>query len=208
MPKSFFTKDGSNFFHVSSAFQKSIRRCDEHRALYYATELDLSGEIDYVWYRLFVMASEDIGMADSYIPGRLKALHDIYLFLKAKNNKHKPERLPFVNAVILMARAKKSRLVDNKLCLYYDLRDTIPKPEYIDAVFDMHTKEGRAKNRGNDHFYIHSAAIANYDPARVPDEFSVRNYVWNQYRKKDGLAPLTEEMKQTGQVDYGSEDNQ
>lgn len=192
--RSFFTQNGSNFFHVSSAFQKSIRRYDEHRALFYATELELSGQIDYVWYRMFVISSEDIGLADPDIPVRLKALHEIYEMHKAKKNKHKPERLPFVHAVMMLTRAKKSRIVDNKLCMYYDLRNEIPHPDFPDYTFDMHTKEGKAKGRGNDYFYFESAKIENVGIKAVPDEYKIRDLVWNLYRKREGKPELTPEQ--------------
>ena len=48
---------------VTSALQKSIRRGDERGAVFWASELDLSGYGKYVWKRLKIIASEDIGPA-------------------------------------------------------------------------------------------------------------------------------------------------
>jgi hypothetical protein len=44
--------------------QKCIRRGFEEEAQFWATELDLAGYGAYVWKRLRIIASEDIGLAD------------------------------------------------------------------------------------------------------------------------------------------------
>jgi replication-associated recombination protein RarA len=44
--------------------QKCIRRGLERDALFWATELDRSNFGEYVWKRLRIIASEDIGIAD------------------------------------------------------------------------------------------------------------------------------------------------
>ena len=58
------TPGGYRCDECASAMQKSIRRGLERESLHWATELDLAGYGDYVWRRLRVIASEDVGMAD------------------------------------------------------------------------------------------------------------------------------------------------
>ena len=50
---------GYDFFEVSSAMQKAIRRADTGVAGFFALELWMSGYKDYVWKRLFTISAED-----------------------------------------------------------------------------------------------------------------------------------------------------
>src|ERR1019366_494517 len=60
----------------TSAMQKCIRRGLEEEALFWATELDLEGYGAYVWKRLQIIASEDIGLADSNVCVQVRALYE------------------------------------------------------------------------------------------------------------------------------------
>ena len=53
------TKGGYDFYEVSSAMQKAIRRADIAVAGFFALELWESGFRDYVWKRLFTISAED-----------------------------------------------------------------------------------------------------------------------------------------------------
>ena len=53
------TKGGYDFFEVSSAMQKAIRRADVAVAGFFALELWESSFRDYVWKRLFTISAED-----------------------------------------------------------------------------------------------------------------------------------------------------
>ena len=178
------TQSGLDFYVCASVFQKSIRRGDEHLALYYGTEFFLSGYDEYVWFRLRVIVSEDIGLVNTNIAAEVNALYDTYLKMKKKKNKHKPEKLQFVHAIMLVVRSKKSRLVDNKLCYYFDHRDKIDVPEIPDYVYDMHTIKGKIMKRGNDHFYEESAKIENVGVSEK-EEYEYRDFVWKLYQQDD-----------------------
>ena len=65
------TQKGYEFFEVSSAFQKSIRRCMEDEALYWAIELWNSNYKEYVWKRMLIIASEDVGLAEPTMPQQI-----------------------------------------------------------------------------------------------------------------------------------------
>ena len=188
MAGEFYTKNGYNFYHVASAFQKCIRRGMEHDALYWGTELYKSGQANYAWFRMQVIVSEDCGLANPTLPAQIEALYQTYLRFKEKGNKHDPQKLQFVHAILLLVRSKKSRLVDNKLCYYFDLEAEVKKPGFPDFVFDQHTREGRAKGRGNEFFYEESAKIENWGQEEVPDEFEFRDMVRALYLKRDGKA--------------------
>ena len=162
------TISGLKFYTVASAFQKTIRRGMESEALFYGTELMLSNYDEFAWFRMRVIMSEDIGIANPTLPAQIEALYSAYTAMKAMKNRHAPERLPFVHAIMLLARSPKSRLVDNKLSQYFSFRDKMETPEFPDFVFDKHTREGREMGRDFDHFFNESAQLVN-----IPAELAV-----------------------------------
>src|SRR6266511_4394470 len=89
---------------VASALQKCLRRGDERGALFWATELELAGHGEYVWKRLRIIASEDVGIADSTVALTVRALYDNWRELSKQvrgaqarrvlPRVHRPRRLP------------------------------------------------------------------------------------------------------------------
>jgi len=103
------TIGGFNGYQVTSAMQKCIRRGLEKEALFWATELwescNEAGR-EYVWHRLRVIASEDVGLADNNACVQVGVLYE--------NFQRRPnEKLFLWHAVLLLARAPKSRIVDH-----------------------------------------------------------------------------------------------
>ncbi|HWE82655.1 MAG TPA: hypothetical protein VG265_13480 [Gaiellaceae bacterium] len=112
---------------VVSALQKSIRRGDEEGALTWATELDRAGFGDYVWKRLRIIASEDVGIGD---PAAMVATRVLYEAWRARATAEKKawkdgdpqprvSRLYLVEAVKSLARARKSRIGDHVYLLFF-----------------------------------------------------------------------------------------
>src|SRR6478752_6344808 len=87
---------------VTSALQKCIRRGLEEDALFWATELDLSGFGEYVWKRLKIIASEDIGLEENSLAAiAVRALYENWLEQRKKaDTRHAPERLFLVHAIL------------------------------------------------------------------------------------------------------------
>ncbi len=134
-----------------SALQKSIRRGDEESALYWATTLDRSGLGAWVWTRLLIIASEDCGLATP--PGfvaDIRALRENWVEARKRKSSQAPDRLFLVHAVLLLARARKSRIVDHALIAFYGSDEVREIP---DVALDKHTSEGKRKGRGWDHFW-------------------------------------------------------
>jgi replication-associated recombination protein RarA len=154
------TRGGYNCGEVTSAMQKCIRRGLEDDALFWATELDLSGFGEYVWKRLKIIASEDVGLADNSAALTIFALYQDWREQKKKaDEKHAPERLFLIHAVMVLARAKKSRVVDHALVAMYEApreRRKIP-----DFALDRHTGAGRKLRRGWQHFWEAGAKLEN-----------------------------------------------
>jgi replication-associated recombination protein RarA len=154
----------------TSAMQKCIRRGLEEEALFWATELDLSGYAAYVWRRLQIIASEDIGLADPNVCVQVRALCENWVEQRKnapKERRNITGRILLVHAILICARAKKSRMVDTALITMY--RSERPQREIPDCALDMHTAKGRAAQRGVDHFFKVGAAINNAARDLLPD---------------------------------------
>jgi replication-associated recombination protein RarA len=159
---------GYSLGEVASALQKSIRRCDEEGALFWATELDLSGYGEYCWKRLRIITSEDVGLAEPGMPANIQALYQAWSDQrKKKDERHGPERLFLVHAVILLARAKKSRMVDHALIAYYEAER--PTRSIPDCALDKHTIAGKRLGRGHEHFWTEGAKVEN--AAQIEDPY-------------------------------------
>lgn len=134
---------------VTSALQKCIRRGLEREALYWASELHLAGYGQYLWKRLRIIASEDVGLADPHLPATIYALHQNWSSLRKEEKDRPPDQsdstLFVVHAVLLLARAAKSRIVDHALYAVY--RGDRPRLQVPDWALDCHTRRGRQMGR-------------------------------------------------------------
>ena len=162
MPTFLTMRTNSGYFcgEVTSSMQKEIRRGHEREALFWATELDQAGYGNYVWKRLRIIASEDVGIADSSVAVLVRSLYENWIEAKRnKDDKQDPARLFLIHAVIALARAPKSRIVDNALMVMYE--GERPHPDIPDYAYDKHTNKGRSLGRGVDHFFDVGAKLNN-----------------------------------------------
>jgi replication-associated recombination protein RarA len=167
------TEGGYRCGEVTSAMQKCIRRGLEDDALFWATELDRSNYGEYVWKRLKIIASEDIGLADPKAAILIGALYTSWREQKKKDdNRHAPERLFLVHAVIALSRCKKSRMVDHALIAMYEARRE--HREIPDFALDKHTARGKQKKRAWAHFWEEGAKLENQAPLNDPYEATAR----------------------------------
>ena len=167
------TKHGYDFFEVASAFQKAIRRCDENQAMFWAVELYESNYAKYAWKRMLVMSCEDVGLGEpevNTIVWNLKQTYDYFVSLKEK---HKPEKLPFTQAVLTLVNCHKSRYVDIAISIYWEMNES-ERLRIPDYAYDMHTKRGKMMGRGLDHFYEVAGHIENARKMPMEEEFEAK----------------------------------
>lgn len=153
------TVSGYNFFEVSSAMQKAIRRADARTAGFFALELWHSGYRDYVWKRLFTISAEDCyGLITSEIDALWQG-HELA-------NRNQPEakgRIFVSKAVLLLCECRKSRDADHLQNLVYD-RKLVDVEQWIDDVrryplsvpdytYDVHTWKGKKRGRTKEEFF-------------------------------------------------------
>jgi hypothetical protein len=174
------TPDGMKADLVVSSLQKCIRRGLEGDAVYFVKQL-YNGRKQRtfgcdIWRRLFIISVEDVGLADIIMPLRLVDLERVAKRVGTYND---ADLLPVVEAVLLLCRAPKSRVVDDGIH-WFDKRNYVPPtmeeldryvneaqpvPEPMDDAKDIHTTDGRSEGRtgdaGMEHFLLHGAKLEN-----------------------------------------------
>ncbi|MBO6180183.1 replication-associated recombination protein A [bacterium] len=157
-------------YDCASAFQKSLRGSDPDAAIYYLAKMITAGEDPrFIARRLIVCASEDVGNAD---PNALNVAVNAY---KAVELLGLPEgRIPLAQAVIYVARAKKSNetimAIDGALSDISSGKD-YPPPMHLR---DAHYKD--AKNYGFGIGYVYTHNAPDIEQQFLPDELVGRKY--------------------------------
>jgi len=152
------TKHGYSLDEVVSALQKCIRQGMEQDALYFAFEL-AEGYDDYLWRRLLTIASEDIGIADSFAAVLVGQLYENARVLNEKGKNQLKDCLQVSHAVLYMCRAPKTRYVDDYANAVSGRIDRGWRPDIPDCAVDMHTDRGRKLGRGEPFFCQYGAVV-------------------------------------------------
>ncbi len=158
-------------YDCASAFQKSLRGSDANAAVYYLAKMIAAGEdLRFIARRLIVCAAEDVGNAD---PNALNVAVNAY---KAVELLGLPEgRIPLAQAVIYVARAKKS---NEAICAIdaalgdIEHGNDFPPPMHLR---DAHYKDAKKYGFGEGYIYSHSAP--DVEQQFMPDELINRRYL-------------------------------
>ncbi len=160
-------------YDCASAFQKSLRGSDADAAIYYLAKMIVAGEDPrFIARRLITCAAEDVGNAD---PNALNVAINAY---KAVELLGLPEgRIPLAQAVIYVARAKKSNetvcAIDEAISDIESGKD-FPPPMHLR---DAHYKDAKKYGFGIGYKYSHDAPDE-YQQF-LPDELVGRKYTRN-----------------------------
>jgi len=159
------TPRGYDIYELLSALQKDIRRGNEYQALFWAVELE-GFNSKMLWYRLQVIASEDIGVANPFAPLLIDVLERKYDDARKRNNDS--YRLFLTHAVLFLVRSSKSRIVDDLLNVVYgEIQHEDKKLPIPDYALDMHTLRGKKMGRGLEHFFSEGTKL-NKEPYENP----------------------------------------
>lgn len=155
------TTSGYDFYEVSSAFQKSMRRGLEQDAMYWALELEERYGA-YLWKRMIIISHEDMGIVNTEVINFVETCRNQYLYLKAqKNDRHR--LLVTANAVLAICRSVKTRIGDDFLNVCLKHPHGIDKKEIPDYALDAHTLRGKKKGRGwdkdGDRFWFEESSV-------------------------------------------------
>ncbi len=151
-----YDKYGQNHFDIISAFIKSIRGSDPDATLYWLANMIEAGEDpDYIFRRLFISASEDIGLAD---PNAIVVVNSCY---SAFNKVGYPEGYYFLSqASLFLAISPKS----NSTKYIFNAIETV-KSNKVSLVPD-HLKYN-SKTYKNPHNYPKNDLIQTYMPKNL-----------------------------------------
>ena len=180
------TPHGHQFGEAASALQKSIRRGLEMDALYWAAQLDLAGYGKYVWRRLMVIASEDIGLADKEAVLRTYAHWQTWLEYGRNKGQEYNQRGAMAQAVMDLSRCPKSRICNDATAVWMQIEsgDTEFRREVPDYALDMHTPQGRRMGRGIRHYFEEGAKLENERTIAGDDEYFELMKWWEE--KEEG----------------------
>ena len=174
------TRHGWPLDIAASALQKSIRRSDHESAIYWAREL-LEHHPHYLWHRLAVITSEDIGLAVPWMPAVIAALRASY-YEGAKRKGGGDGAMFASHAALLLARSPKSRLVDDEMLVVADVRREPP-----DYALDRHTRRGRELGRTWTHFWEDGAKLVDPETGEVGAE-AIPNAYAERARQMPGYS--------------------
>jgi replication-associated recombination protein RarA len=156
------TQRGYDLNELFSALQKDIRRGKEYQALFWAAEIESFCPAG-LWNRLKVIASEDIGPANPIMPVIIETLEKQYCDSRKRENDS--YRLFLSNAIVILARSRKSRITDDLLNIVYgEIQHEDKKLPIPDYALDMHTLRGKRMGRGLEYFFSEGIKLSNEDP--------------------------------------------
>lgn len=160
------TRHGLAADQVISALQKEIRRGNTENAAMLAFEMaTTSPEMEkYLWYRLLVIAVEDVGWGDVHAPVLVRTLYEINQRFGHRGGEN---LLLATHAVRYLCSCEKDRSSDEMVnwLIHLDAEGEL-QPEIPDYALDMHTARGQEMGRGKEHFWKEGAKIAPELPDR------------------------------------------
>ena len=154
------TANGFAADQVISALQKEIRRGNTENAALLAHEMVVTSPAleEYLWYRLKVIAVEDIGFGDLQAPILINALSDM---VDSFDRSVGERRLFAVHAVRYLCQCDKDRSSDEMtIWISRAVKQGKVSLEIPDYALDMHTAAGQANGRDRRHFFEEAAKIS------------------------------------------------
>ena len=185
-----YDRDEDEHYDHASAMIKSIRGSDPDAALYWTFKMLQGGEDPrYIARRLIILASEDVGLANSH------ALTVATAAFEACEKIGMPEcEYHLAHAVLYLATSPKSNSVTKAMhAVKKSLRD-----EPVQAVplwlRDAHTKTNKALGHGKDYLYSHDypSGISGQEFMLAPQQF----YVPGHSGAEAATAQRLEQLKQ------------
>ena len=199
-----YDRDEDEHYDHASAMIKSIRGSDPDAALYWTFKMLQGGEDPrYIARRLTILASEDVGLANSH------ALIVAVAAFEAAEKVGMPEcEYNLAHAVLYLATSPKSNSVTRAMhAVKKSLRD-----EPVQAVplwlRDAHTKTNKALGHGKDYHYSHDypSAISGQEFMLNPQQFYVPGHSGAEAAAAQRLEQLKKLKHAIQQQDASPED--
>lgn len=163
---SYYDKDGDSHYDTASAFIKSMRGSDPDAALYYLGKmLDAGEDVKFIARRIMILASEDIGLADS------NAINVAASAFTAVNAIGLPEaRIILAHAVTYMALAPKSNSVYTAIDDVLGFIKNNPAYQIPLHLKDSHYSGAKDLGHGLAYKYPHNYNYGYVAQSYLPDE--------------------------------------
>jgi putative ATPase len=195
-----YDKEGDAHFDTISAFIKSLRGSDPDAALYWLARMIYAGEDPrFIFRRMLIAASEDIGLADP------QAVVVVTACAQAFDRIGLPEgQYLLAQAALYLATAPKS----NRVLGYFDALAAVQKEQQFDVPNALKDKNRDAKSFGHGAGYLYPHAYRDhwvaqqylphalqgevfYDPSTQGYEGQIRDRL--QQQRADQLAATSEQ---------------
>jgi replication-associated recombination protein RarA len=134
------------FDETASSLQKMIRRGKEYEACFWAYLFHQSGYGNYLWRRLAIICSEDVGNGNSQAAILVNALWSSWEKLHKHNKQSTLDKLLLpTQAILYMCRCRKSRESDSLVNLIHEKWKQKKRLEISEIAKDSHTSIGRIR---------------------------------------------------------------
>ena len=173
-----YDRSGDEHYHYASAFIKSMRGSDVDASLYWMNAMIEGGDDpNFLFRRMLIFASEDVGMADPYALTVIHSSHEAFI------KTGMPEGLYFLaHAAIFLSLSPKS----NSTKAIFEVNSEIKSKGIKDVPPHLRDKTANklasryldSKNMSDDYKYPHDFAGGWADQQYLPDE--LKNSGWYQ----------------------------
>lgn len=188
-----YDRTGDEHYHYASAFIKSLRGSDVDASLYWMNAMLEGGEDpNFLFRRMLIFASEDVGMADPYALTVINASHEAFL------KTGMPEGLYFLaHACIFLALSPKS----NSTKAIFEVNSEIKKRGTGEVPAHLRDKTANKmasmyldrKNASDDYKYPHRFEKHWVKQQYLPDEYG--NEKWYEGGSEGREPRLTERLR-------------
>ncbi|MEX2457275.1 MAG: replication-associated recombination protein A [Balneolaceae bacterium] len=174
-----YDRTGDEHYHYASAFIKSMRGSDTDAALYWMNAMLEGGEDpNFIFRRLLIFASEDVGMADPYALTVVNASHEAFI------KTGMPEGFYFLaHACIFLALSPKS----NSTKTIFEISNHI-KQNGIDEV-PSHLRDKTANKLASRYLDVENASEEYKYPHDHPYHWTQQDYLPAKLRDKSWFEP-------------------
>lgn len=177
-----YDRTGDEHYHYASALIKSLRGSDPDAALYWAAAMITGGEDpNFLFRRLLILCSEDIGMADPTVITTVNSLHESF------QKTGMPEGWYFIShAVVLCALAPKSNSTNAIFSIIIEIEKngvkSVPPHLRDKTASGLEAKYTGVKNESKDYMYPHD----------FPGNWVEQLYLPEQLHQKKWIKPGSE----------------
>lgn len=176
-------KSGYLLEEVISALIKCLRNGDELSAYYWAHELMENGYWKYLWRRLVIFASEDVGNANPEAAVLISSLTLAVVWMK-KHSKHESGDVQVGQAILYLCRSEKTREADHFIIVVEQEKKDGLKLDIPDEALDKHTSRGRSNGRGYEHFFKQSGHLSKDIKKDIYKEDAIRLLLKSEEKQK------------------------